>query len=513
MCVSSTITFARENENSRPNILFIIADDASCDSFGAYGGGYCKTPNLDRLARDGVRFTNAYNCNPKCAPARACLLTGRYSWQLQEACNHNPFLSERWVFYPGLLEEAGYFVGHTGKGWGPGIYKGKQQGGDSNDATNPAGQGYSEKRLKPPFKGIGSCDYAGNFERFLGQKPADKPFCFWLGTREPHRGYEKNSYKRAGKSLDAISVPAFFPDNETVRGDLADYSLEVEWYDTHIGRSIALLEEQGLLDNTLIVATSDHGMPFPRVKGQIYDEGFRIPLVAFWKDKIAPGRVVTDFVTFPDVAPTFMEVAGLTPHAQMTGRSFLDLLLSEKSGRITSDRNHTLLGKERHDLGRTDGDRVSVGYPVRAIRNDRFLYARNFEPDRWPVGDPQYGYLNCDGSPTKSYILKNRSETDGKRFYELCFGKRPEEELYDIKKDPDCVRNLANDPEYAQMKEQLWTQLKTELTAQEDPRLLGKGDIFDFYPNRDIHAAKRTYGDAFYDPVAAFEERYGSGKR
>ncbi len=129
----------------RPNILFMIADDASRTSFGAYGSQYVSTPNFDRIAREGVLFTNAYNCNPKCAPARACLLTGRYSWQLEEACNHNPFLSDKWVFYPYLLEQSGYFIGYTGKGWGPGIWKSIDGGKSRFKNDNPAGHPYAKR--------------------------------------------------------------------------------------------------------------------------------------------------------------------------------------------------------------------------------------------------------------------------------------------------------------------------------------------------------------------------------
>jgi arylsulfatase A-like enzyme len=492
----------------RPNILFIIADDASCDTMGVYGSTYCRTPNIDRLAHEGVRFTNAYNCNPKCAPARACILTGRYSWQLEEGGNHNPFLSDKWAFYPALLAQNGYFVGHTGKGWGPGVYKGRVQGLDTKGSTNPAGQGFIGKTIKPPYKGISSCDYAGNFGVFLNKKPAGQPFCFWLGAREPHRSYQHNSYKRAGKKLEDVTVPGYLPDNPVVRGDLADYALEVEWFDTQVGRSLKQLQNRGLLDNTLVIVTSDHGMPFPRVKGQSYDEAFRVPLVARWANHIQPGRVVTDFITFPDVAPTLLEAAGLKPHPQMTGRSFLDLLLSPESGRVTADRDHTLLGKERHDLGRTDGDLVSVGYPTRAIRTDHYLYVRNFKPDRWPAGDPEYGYLNTDSGPSKNYILQHQDEPDGRPYYALCFGKRPMEELYDITKDRDCLHNLADDPGSAAVKAALWQQLQTELTAQRDPRMLGQGDIFDFYPNRNIDKARKLYRGKFYDPVKAFGERY-----
>jgi N-sulfoglucosamine sulfohydrolase len=502
---------AHPDATTRSNILFIIADDASRDSFGVYDTTYVETPNFDRIAREGVLFTNAYNCNPKCAPARACLLTGRYSWQLEEACNHGPFLSDKWLFFPYLLEEAGYTMGFTGKGWGPGVWKNLDGGKDSKfTADNPAGHPWNELKANPPYQGMANIDYAGNFEAFLKAQPDDQPFCFWLGTKEPHRGYGKDNWKLDGRNLDDVTVPAYYPDNKTIRGDLADYAIEVEWYDTHIGRALKYLEEHGQLDNTLIIATSDHGMPFPRVKGQIYDDGFHIPFAARWGDKIKSGRTVTDFITFPDLAPTLMEVAGLEPIEQMTGQSFLPQLLSKKSGRIDPKRDHTLLGKERHDIGRTDGDLVSVAYPARALRNDDFLYVRNFKSNRWPVGDPQYGLLNCDGSPTKSYLTGLSPENPEYRFYEMAFGKRPEEELFDMNKDPDCVNNLAADPAFAETKSQLWKQLEKELTAQGDPRILGKGDIFDFYPYHSIERQQKLYGQPDYDPVKIFEKRYGS---
>ena len=492
----------------RPNILFIIADDASRDSFGAYGSTYVETPGFDRIAREGVLFTNAYNCNPKCAPARACLLTGRYSWQLEEACNHNPFLSSKWQFYPYLLEKAGYRIGYTGKGWGPGIWHGNDAG-RSQDKDNPAGHPWNQLKAKPPYKGMSNTDYAGNFEAFLKAAEGDAPFCFWLGTKEPHRGYGKDNWKLDGRDLADVTVPAYYPDNATIRGDLADYAIEVEWYDTHIARALQHLEATGQLDNTLVIATSDHGMPFPRVKGQLYDDGFHIPFAVRWPGKIQPGRTVTDFITFPDLAPTLMKVAGVEAPEQMTGDSFLPQLLSKDSGRIDSKRDHTLLGKERHDIGRTDGELRSVGYPARALRNDRFLYVRNFTPHRWPVGDPDYGLLNCDGSPTKSYLTGLSAGDPDHRFYELAFGKRPAEELYDLAVDPDCVRNLAASPSHAETKAALWAQLESELKAQGDPRVLGKGEIFDHYPNRNIDRQRKLYKDPDFDPVRKFKDQFG----
>ncbi|MEW4486675.1 sulfatase [Thalassoglobus sp. JC818] len=494
----------------QPNILFIIADDASRDSFGAYGANYVKTPNFDRIASEGVLFSQAYNCNPKCSPARACLLTGRYSWQLEEACNHQPFLSEKWQFYPWILkEQAGYSIGYTGKGWGPGIWQGNVAGKANTD--NPAGPAWNKISAKPPYKGISNIDYAANFTAFLDSLDDDAPFCFWLGTKEPHRGYELDSWKRDGRDLSEVTVPDYFPDTETIRGDLADYAIEVEWFDTHIGRALEELQRRGRLENTLIIATSDHGMPFPRVKGQIYDDGFHVPFAVRWGDRVKAGRTVTDFITFPDVAPTILEVAGVAAPDQVTGQSFLPQLLSEESGRIDPERNYTLLGKERHDIGRTDGELLSVGYPSRAIRTDDWLYVRNFKPQRWPVGDPQFGFLNCDGSPTKSYLTGLTVGHEHYHFFELAFGKRPEQELYAIEADPDCVKNLAVDPQHVAIVEQLWNQLQEKLEAQGDPRINGNGEIFDFYPNRSIERQQQLYKRPDWNPVEEFERRYGSG--
>ena len=489
----------------RPNILMIIADDASRDSFGIYGSKTAQTPGFDEIAKKGVIFTQAYNCNPKCAPSRACLLTGRYSWQLEEACNHSPFLSDQWKFYPFLLEKTGYRIGYTGKGWGPGIWKGKNVGRELH-SDNPAGHPFNSVTLKPPYKGISKIDYAGNFEQFLKTTPQDQPFCFWMGVKEPHRKYQRNSWKREGRDLSKISVPSYYPDNETIRGDLADYEIEVEWFDKHIVRAMKYLEAAGKLQNTLILVTSDHGMPFPRVKGQVYDDGFRVPFIARWDGKIKPNRKVTDFVTFPDFAPTLMEIAQAKTPPQMTGASFVTQLLSDKSGRIDPKRNHTLLGKERHDIGRTDGELLSVSYPVRAIRNDRFLYVRNFTPHRWPTGNPELGWRNTDGGPTKDYLTALQKDSPEYHFYQMNFGKRPAEELYDIIADPDCVKNLAGDNAQAETLKSLWQQLESALKAQGDPRVLGKGDIFDYYPNSNIKNQRKIYKKPDYDPIKIFEE-------
>ncbi|MGH9630476.1 MAG: sulfatase family protein [Bryobacteraceae bacterium] len=457
-------TMLRAQTATKPNILMVIADDWSQGDAGAYGCSWIKTPAFDRIAREGVLFNNCFTSNPKCSPCRASILTGRNSWQLKEAVNHFSIFPNEFGVYPALLQKAGYFVGHTGKGWGPGDFK------STGFEHNPAGPEYAPHKLQPPFTGISNKDYAKNFEHFLDERPKDKPFCFWLGTHEPHRRYEEGSGLRAGRNPADVALPAYYPDNNTIRSDMLDYALEVEWFDSHLGRAIEKLDSIGELDNTFILITSDHGMPFPRVKGQIYDEGFRLPLAVRWSKHFPGGRVVDDFINARDFAPTFMEAAGVDPGPTMTGKSFLDILKSGKSGRIDPERDVMLIGKERHDLGRPNDH----GYPVRAIRTPGYLYVRNYEPDRWPAGNPETGYRNVDDSPTKQFLLEGFD-----KYYRMSFGKRPSEELYLIKTDPDCIHNVASDLKHAMVKRDLRERMEEMLRAEGDPRMLGNEEFFE----------------------------------
>ncbi len=458
---------SRAADTKRPNILFIIFDDWNGSTHaGAYGCTWIKTPNFDRVAREGVLFKNAFTSNPKCSPCRASILTGRNTWQLKEAVSHGGYFPPGFETYPDLLEKSGYVVGLTGKGWGPGDFKTL-----AKRTRNPAGPSFDSRTQKPIASGIGPNDYPGNFGDFLGQRDKTKPFCFWMGFHEPHRAYEWNSGVRLGKKLEDVQVPKFLPDTEIVRRDLLDYSVEVEWGDAQIGRALKLLEDAGELENTLIVVTSDHGMPFPFVKGQIHEDAFHLPLAMRWGKGIKAGRVVEDFVNVRDFAPTYMELAGIKPHAQMTGKSLAGILRSEKSGWI-ENRDTMLAGKERHDIGRPN----DLGYPVRCLRTKDFLYVHNFHPERWPVGNPETDFGNCDPSPSKEVV-----KALGGHFYDLCFGKRPAAELYDIKHDPECVNNLANELFYTPIVEQMRYKLVQLLKDDGDPRIVGQGETMEAY--------------------------------
>lgn len=496
--VIAGFAFGETASAERPNILFCIADDASQPHFGAYGCQWVRTPAFDRVARDGLLFTNAWTPNAKCAPSRACILTGRNTWQLEAACNHMCYFPRKFITYVEALTEAGYFTGKTAKGWSPGVAV-----DENGNRRALAGKAFDKRKLKPPARFITNTDYAGNFEDFLEARPDGKRFCFWYGCREPHRRYEYGvGIEKGGKKPSDIDrVPGFWPDNKTIRTDMLDYAYEVEYFDRHLGRMLKTLEDRGELENTLVVVTSDNGMPFPRVKGQEYAMSNHLPLAIMWPKGIKkPGRTIDDFVSFIDFAPTFLEVAEVaaskTKMQPITGQSLTQVFGSAKSGRALARRDHMLIGKERHDVGRPDDQ----GYPIRGIVKDGYLYLRNYEPSRWPVCDPVTGYLNCDGSPTKTAILNLWRSGKAPRFWDLSFARKPAEELYFIQEDRECLHNLAGDPKHAAVKQALEKQMVAELRAQRDPRMFGKGHIFDEYPV----ATK---------PVANYFNRFAKGEK
>lgn len=467
LLVASIFIFScTEEPPQRPNILFAIADDWGWPHAGIYGDPVVQTPAFDRVAREGILFNHAYISSPSCTPSRNAVLTGQYHWRLGPGANLWSTLDPSTPVYPLLLEDAGYKIGYYRKSWGPGKIDDWER--------HPAGKNYTD----------------GGFEQFLADRPQHTPFCFWLGSWDPHRPYEEGTGAQSGMDLDRIRLFECFPDNLVVRSDVADYYYEVQRFDTLVASAIRMLEETGELENTIIVVTGDHGMPFPRCKSNNYDSGARVPLAIRWGSNIKkPGRVLDDFVSFTDLAPTFLEMAGVEIPKVMTGKSLVNLFESAESGFVdTRNRSYVLHGKERHVPGQ---EANMGGFPSRAIRNHDFLYIRNFKPDRWPNGTPDYlkaaiPYCwlgDCDNGPTKTYMDENKElDEHHRRLWELSFGKRPAEELYDCRKDPEQLINLASEPEYAEIREKLAAQLMEQLEITGDPRVIGGGDEFDEHP-------------------------------
>ena len=446
----------------RPNIVLAIADDWGWPHAGAYGDKGVSTPAFDRLAREGVLVENAYISSPSCTPSRGAIITGQQFWRLGPAGNLWSVWPSTFPEYPKLLAAEGYFVGSYRKGWGPGTHPGT--------AVSPAGRIFASP------------------EAFFDARPEGMPFCLWFGASDPHRPYEKGSGVESGVKLENVHLFDHFPDVEEIRSDVADYYFEVQRFDRDVGALLDLLEQAGELDNTLIVMTGDHGMPFPRAKGNLYDSGTRVPMAVRWKAGIPGGRSITDFVSTTDLAPTFLDAAGLEVPPAMTGESLLGILASGRSGRVAADRDSVIFGRERHVVAQEAPD--LGGYPARGIRTDEYLYIRNYKPNRWPAGTPDHEgaqepnawLADCDNSPTKWFLWEHRNDPALKRYYDLSFAKRPAEELYDLKSDPGQVVNVAGNPEYLGIRKALSVRLAQGLAATRDPRIEGRGDLFDSQP-------------------------------
>lgn len=473
---------------SRPNILIAISDDQSWLHMSAYGSKMVETPHFDRIAREGILFRKAFAASPGCSPSRAAFLTGRNTWQIEHAGTHASFFDPKYKTFPDRLQEEGYFVGHTGKGWGPGNFQ------KLGRKFNPAG---------PRFVGRGkSKSYAGAFQEFLRRRPQDQPFCFWFGSKDPHRSYEKGSGLAKGKRLADAEVPPFLPDTPEIRSDMLDYAFEVERFDSDFGKILDLLEESGELDETLIIVTSDNGTPIPRAKANCYEYGIHMPLAIRWGKHISSGRIVDDLVGFTDLTATIYEVTNVRHPSEfpLTGKSIVNILESEKSGIVDEQRTAVFSSRERHSSSRFN----SLGYPQRCIRTHDFLFIRNFKPERWPAGPAQKfahakydpdgnlvesklgpefgGFHDIDACPTLTFLIDNQNNAEIKRFLQLAVGKRPAVELFDIKKDPGCLVNLAANPEYAAVRQRLNNRLNEYLTETNDPRVVGNGDVWESYP-------------------------------
>ena len=441
-----------QNSANKPNILFIVADDWSKHA-GIYGDKVVRTPNIDKLGKNGLIFDQAFCSAASCSPSRASILTGKHPHQIAEGGNLWGSLPASIPNFVSLIQASGGFVGSEQKGWGPGNFK---IGGYQD---NPAGKNFK------------------NFEEFLGAKPKDKPFFFWFGSIDPHRDYVKGTGEQAGLDPQKVKVPGFLPDTDVVKKDILDYYFEVERFDSNVGKLIATLESKGELENTLIVITSDNGMPFPRAKATCYDSGTNIPLIMYWKGKIKPARS-SELVSLIDLAPTVLDVMGIQKPTDLPSKSLINLI----NGRPIAHRNAVFVERERHANVRK-GD---LGYPVRGIRTKEFLYLRNFEPNRFPAGDPQKWvavgpYGDIDDSPSKQLIMSDSANYAF--FFNRTFKKRGSEELYDLKNDPSQLHNLANEKRFENAKKYLKIELEAWMKRTNDPRLTNPNtNLWDKYP-------------------------------
>ena len=506
----------------KPNILFAFADD-----WGRYASAYAKyakqtgslneliaTPNFDRIAAEGALFLNALVPAPSCTPCRSSILAGQYFWQTGlGAILQGAVWDEDIPTFPLELEaKGGYFVGYQYKVWSPGRTLNAPIGG-ARTRFQPAGGHFNQfshwvtaHAEELGVEGAKQALYAetrDNFRAFLAARPSDAPFCYWWGPTNTHRTWERGS----GKALWDIEpddlkgrLPAFLPDVHDIREDAADYLGECLAVDAGLGILLEELDACGELDNTLLVVSGDHGIPgMPRAKCNLYDIGCEVALAVRWPGHVAPGRVVEDFVNLMDLGPTFCEVGNIDIPKSMTGRSLMPVLEAAGSGQIEKNRDFVVTGRERHVAFARAG---YLPYPQRSLRTQDFIYIVNFEPDRWPMGDPKglddhgatapdfetlatstiVAYADLDASPTKAWMIHHREDLDVEPLFDLSFGKRPREELYDLREDPHYMHNVAADPAYANIRGQMEAQLLAVLREQNDPRLMEQPCRYELEP-------------------------------
>jgi uncharacterized sulfatase len=490
LVLSQPVSAIAGPQAEKPNILIAISDDHSWKHTSVQGSPFVKTPSLDSIAGSGFQFTNAYSASPGCSPSRAGLLTGQHHWMIGPAGTHGSSFPVQYVTFVDLLEDAGYKVGFTGKGWGPGDWL---AGGR---IKNPAGVEYNKEKLKDePQKGISGTDYAGNFQQFMDERKDDEPFYFWFGAHEPHLPYAELGH--SDEDLALVDVPDFLPNTEASRSMLLDYAVEINHFDTHLGKIVAILEAAGELDNTLIIVTADNGMPMPRAKANGYDYGIHVPLSIRWGKGADEGKVVNGPVGFVDLSATVVEAAGLEIPEQFVGQSLLTLLNGEQE-ELDYERA-VFSGRERHSSSRYQ----NLSYPQRMMRRGDFLIIWSAKPDLDPAGQarniedgelspPHSAYFDIDDSMIKRELLARRDDPYIARYFHLAVDKRPDWQFFNVSKDPESLNDLANDPDHADIFVEYKKQLTDTLAETGDPRVLGFGHVWEDYP--------RTKGPMRYFP-------------
>jgi N-sulfoglucosamine sulfohydrolase len=467
-------------QSTKPNILIAISDDHSWKHTSVEGSPFVETPSVDSIANAGFRFANAYSGSPGCSPSRATLLTGQHHWMIGPAGTHGSSFPVQYQTFVDVLEGAGYKVGFTGKGWGPGDWL---AGGRPK---NPAGVEYNDLKLKnKPAKGISETDYAANFKRFMDERKKDEPFYFWYGAHEPHLIYAEAGHSDEARAT--VVVPDFLPNTEASREMLLDYADEINHFDTHLGKIIATLEAAGELDNTLIIVTADNGMPMPRAKSNGYDYGIHVPLAIRWGTSPEKGTVIKAPVGFVDLSATVLDAAGLDVPQQFVGQSLLGLL-EGKVEDLDYDRA-VFSGRERHSSSHYQ----NLSYPQRMMRRGDYLVIWSAKPELYPAGAPRNivdgelspphsAYFDIDDSMIKRELLAKWDDPYISQFFHLAVDKRPEWQFYNVKDDPASLNDLSTDPDHAKLFAEYKKQLTDTLTETGDPRVMGYGHVWEDYP-------------------------------
>jgi N-sulfoglucosamine sulfohydrolase len=417
-------------QNIELNFIIFIADDVSWDDFGCYGNKEVKTPNIDRLASIGTRFTNVYLTASSCSPSRNSIITGRYPHNTGAAELHTQPPIDM-VSFPEVLRNHSYYSGQAGK-----FHMGKyaERGFDVLDRKGADIWDGGEK----------------NWLKILRERPKTKPFFLWLASRDAHRTWGPNEFSGTHDPKN-ITPPFYLADGEETKTDIAQYYDEIKRFDYYVGEVINEVKNQQVLDNTLIIIMADNGRPFPNSKTRVNDRGMKTPFVVYWPNKIkSNGGVCKSLVSVIDIAPTILKLAGIEVPANFQGYSFDHLLTNPEN----MFRNYIFAEHNWHDYEAHE----------RMVRNKNFMYIRNSRPNL-----PQLGPADAIGSPSFKDLKSLQAQGNLTAIQADYFmAPRPSEELYDCRRDSLQLLNVASVPEYQSALKEMRNILKEWMATTSD---------------------------------------------
>ena len=452
----SEIAWGQTNKGKKPNIIFIIADDVSWDDIGCYGNPAVRTPNIDKIAKQGIRFDNVYLTASSCSPSRNSIISGRYPHNTSAAELHTPLPAEQ-IPFPLLLKESGYYTVQAGK---------SHFGAPALRAFDKAYEGQE-----------GGTGAEERWVKCLQERPKDKPIFAWFAAIDAHRPWQADNFGTPHDPAKVV-VPPYLADTETTRKDIASYYNEIARFDFYIGEVVQELKRQGIEKNTLIMIMADNGRPFPRSKTRVYDSGMKTPFIVKWDDGILrPGSISKSMVSVIDIAPTLLEIAGVKSPAEFQGRSFATLFEKpEFNFRQYVFSEHNWHDYEAHE---------------RMVRSKNFMYVLNSRPNL-----SNHGPADSNNSPSFTDLkdLRNKGKLSHAQ-NDIFIVPRPYEELYDCDKDPLQMLNVASLPEYQQELKALRATLANwrKETKDDTPENLTK-DWFDRETGKPLGKDKQTRG-------------------
>lgn len=401
----------RDEGESRPNLLLVIADDISWNDIGAYGHPHIHTPHLDEMARKGIVFHNAFLTASSCSPSRASIITGRYPHNTDAEELHWPLPSEQ-ITFPEKLKENGYWTVASGK-WhlGPQVV-------DRFDLVEEVAYAAED-------------NYSGGdtWPRLIRERPKDKPFFMWLASWDAHRAFPEGDLPHNHTEADLV-IPPYYPQTRLMKQNFLHYYDEVARFDLLVGDVVKTLEEEGLAEDTLVIVMADNGRPYARDKTTMYDSGMKTPFIAYWPGRIPEGVTSQAILSAVDIAPTFLHLSGTAVPGTVQGKSFHELLQNPEQ----EFRDYAFSEKNWHDF--TDHGRT--------VRSKRFRYIRNHYTDlpATPTADTVYDPIWAE----RVEMYRNGELTE---LQQIPFkAPRPREELYDLEADPLELNNLAENEDY-----------------------------------------------------------------